>query len=528
MAYDAIAEQLLLSPAVQMLDDATVVELIRQADAETLEKMSPAIRIDGITAINLAHKGYRFACAAAAHTDDEEALARLARHSSLTVRRTVATNPALTDDTVDYLWQWALSRGDFDTLTPLAGRRPVESILSECVLTHMTGKNHRMVADLVRHLLDEKGAGFHAELLALADRLLGDDEVDMTTARLLTEVVVDHLLTYGGDIPDQLAQIRSGIARRPSVGRKLMSILARKAPITAPVEQLFADLRFAGYVSDRTEVDDDTVIRLLETAPERLADFSATTVSYASDGSHVRLAEYLLANAKKYPIRAYKVINGELEPLAFLDLSLVEQAIRDLPYEKAESESMNVSKLLRFPHRWPSDVVVKILQHRFEARYYTKDPLAVWINGEFEHQQPTREEVAAVFANPINALKLPNYYGRSRRETSDAQRFIEYLISQGSLGTKEFEAFGDVLFAAAEDWKRLLDHPPAAEYAAKQVAARVGLTSENVRTVLAMLASSQVGFETTLQSIALMYPPGDRQEPSKDEAAILGLQLSML
>ena len=74
--------------------------------------------------------GYRMAVTIAHVADDPQVLARLAKHTSVQVRRAVAGNPHTDQSTLEFLWRWVLSAEDGKTLDLLSRALPFEWLLA--------------------------------------------------------------------------------------------------------------------------------------------------------------------------------------------------------------------------------------------------------------------------------------------------------------------------------------------------------------------------------------------------------------
>ena len=74
--------------------------------------------------------GYKMAVAIANLTDDPQLLAKLAKNSSVQVRRKVANNPHTDQPTHEYLWRWVLAAKDQQVQDSVARALPFDVLLS--------------------------------------------------------------------------------------------------------------------------------------------------------------------------------------------------------------------------------------------------------------------------------------------------------------------------------------------------------------------------------------------------------------
>ena len=103
--------------------------LLRQLDSARSGVPLPAPpAADDVSAL-VAQHGYRMAEAVAKVADDPQVLAKLAKHSSVQVRRAVANSDHMDQDTVEYLWRWAWTNDDQDALVSLARCVSFEALL---------------------------------------------------------------------------------------------------------------------------------------------------------------------------------------------------------------------------------------------------------------------------------------------------------------------------------------------------------------------------------------------------------------
>ena len=106
--------------------------LLRKQDNARGGPLPASPAADDVSAL-VAQHGYRMAEAIAKITDDPFVLAKLAKNSSVQVRRAVAESYHLDQDTVDYLWHWACTKGDRDAMRSLAPSVPFAALLAQTV-----------------------------------------------------------------------------------------------------------------------------------------------------------------------------------------------------------------------------------------------------------------------------------------------------------------------------------------------------------------------------------------------------------
>ena len=106
--------------------------LLRKLDNARGEPLPASPAADDVSAL-VAQHGYQMAEAIAKITDDPLVLAKLAKHSSVQVRRVVAESYHLDQGTVEYLWRWACKKGDRDAMRSLAPSVPFAALLAQTV-----------------------------------------------------------------------------------------------------------------------------------------------------------------------------------------------------------------------------------------------------------------------------------------------------------------------------------------------------------------------------------------------------------
>ena len=98
--------------------------------------------------------GYKMAVTIARITDDPKLLARLARNSSVQVRRAVADNRHTDQPTLDYLWRWAVKRRDSEVLAAVVPALSFDALLSSAdPLPANSSFRHDPSADVAVELL---------------------------------------------------------------------------------------------------------------------------------------------------------------------------------------------------------------------------------------------------------------------------------------------------------------------------------------------------------------------------------------
>ena len=117
--------------------------LLRRSDSASGVQLPASPAADNVSAL-VAQHGYRMAEAVAKVADDPQVLAKLAKHTSVQVRRVVAESDHMDRDTVDYLWRWACTKNDRDALRSLAPSVPFAALLAHTdIRRHMSDAWHR-------------------------------------------------------------------------------------------------------------------------------------------------------------------------------------------------------------------------------------------------------------------------------------------------------------------------------------------------------------------------------------------------
>lgn len=101
-------------------------ELFLEAGFTDPTALTTAIAAQPNDAIKAA--GYGAAVTEARHVDDPARLAKLAKHTSIQVRRAVGANPATPTDIAEYLASWAIKKGDDELATALVEGQPCTQV----------------------------------------------------------------------------------------------------------------------------------------------------------------------------------------------------------------------------------------------------------------------------------------------------------------------------------------------------------------------------------------------------------------
>ena len=106
--------------------------LLRKLDNARGVRLPASPAADDVSALVTQH-GYRLAEEIAKTTEDPLVLAKLAKNSSVQVRRVVAESHHMDQDTVEYLWHWAWTKDDRDAMRSLAPSVSFAALLAQTV-----------------------------------------------------------------------------------------------------------------------------------------------------------------------------------------------------------------------------------------------------------------------------------------------------------------------------------------------------------------------------------------------------------
>ena len=102
--------------------------LLRKLDSAPRGPLPAPPAADDVSAL-VAQHGFRMAEAIAKIANCPQVLAKLAKHSSVQVRRVVANSKYMNQGTVEYLWRWACANDDQDAMRSLARCVSFEALL---------------------------------------------------------------------------------------------------------------------------------------------------------------------------------------------------------------------------------------------------------------------------------------------------------------------------------------------------------------------------------------------------------------
>ena len=291
-----------LLPHVEVTE--VVSELFIDAEFDAPTELSTSIDPQPDKAVKA--QGYGAAVTEARNVQDPQRLTKLARHSSLQVRRAVGRNPNTPPEVADYLATWAVKKDDTDTVNALIAGQPCAYAWQ--LIDEVSGFGRRVATDeWAERLLDAgtrqdilRGRALDGLHLELARAYVARSTDRNTPTVSLTELVSD--LPCDADGPTPTAE---GIGATVATSRSLAwdvtdattALCSLAAQFGSGLLSLVAPRR--SYYSHRALSVGETVLREILAAPDEQAPewLKLHVVAHAHFKRYASLPDELQARA---------------------------------------------------------------------------------------------------------------------------------------------------------------------------------------------------------------------------------------
>lgn len=476
------------------LTSSEMALLLSKASLPTLEQAKRGT-LDGPAALRLRRRGWQGAKAAAAITTDPGALATLARHSSVRVRRQVAVNEHIDAATVDYLWSWAVKYNDGDTLEALASKVTQEQ-LAQLFAGPYTAPRGPVVSTVITNV----DPGLWPGLLrasAAAD--------DPQTLWWVTEVMV----RVAADVGASLCGLYDAV---PELGPAIVDMVGEQGTyVNGDVVELFARYKrdhptaAVPYPSKPLgSFDDEAMVELFKDDPEavRRIRFSKAHIRYP------KTALWILQHADDYPEQARQVITDGAGSISAamgpeVDAVLRASAAAGSPVV-SKSPGVLLTKLA--PYRLSSEALLALFRYQAAGRPRT---VYDWLAGRFGHQLPTGGEIAALFADPNRAVGTTRQWisGRTISQPMTLAEFAEAFGRRELAEVLKTDWADEFVDALGPEWRSFAyDSKRFGRYLLERIHRDVGAGAEALQVALELLHRSKVSVGETLRSARALVP----------------------